>query len=148
MRRQIAVLVAGACLLLGCGSEPATPAVAASPPSRQLPEASELALMMRTLWTDSQAIHRSIQTGEPFDAEAYAASLETMHTLTPTDAGVLTPEFRSMAHEQTARARQLAGELSQDELTGRFNEVVGSCVRCHKRYCPGPIARIEQLRID
>ncbi len=41
-------------------------------------------------------------------------------------------------------------ELTEASSSGQkdiYNGLIGSCVACHKNYCPGPIKRIEKLHL-
>jgi len=63
---------------------------------------------------------------------------------TPTDSNVVTPDFLRRASDYH-KAFERVGRAPTPE---HFNAVVAQCVQCHESNCPGPIKRINRLRIE
>jgi hypothetical protein len=105
---------------------------------------SELALLMRKMFLDADSIKQLITTQEGVIADEFIAELEKVHTATPTDADVKTPEFKAYNDLLINEAKALKD--ADNKIEG-FNNLVKRCIDCHKVYCPGPIVRINKLNI-
>ncbi|MFM8960252.1 MAG: hypothetical protein ACKOKH_08325 [Bacteroidota bacterium] len=63
---------------------------------------------------------------------------------TPTDSNVVTPDFLRRASDYHKAFEKVGREPTPEH----FNAVVAQCVQCHESNCPGPIKRINRLRIE
>lgn len=108
-------------------------------------EDSELALLMRKMYNDADSIKKLIVNEEGNISKAYIDDLERIHTATPTDTDVKTPEFTAY----TDLMINEANALFNDETNKKegFNQLVNRCVECHQSFCPGPIKKINKLKI-
>jgi hypothetical protein len=107
---------------------------------------SELALLMRKMHADADSIKQLIVTNEGTISKEYIAALEKIHTAIPTDANVKTPEFKAYTELMVNEANALFSN-EQNKKEG-FNNLVDKCVQCHQSFCPGPIKKINKLRIN
>lgn len=106
---------------------------------------SELALLMRKMYNDADSIKQFIVNDEGNISKEYIDALERIHTATPTDADVKTPEFKAYTELMVNEANALfSSETNKKE---GFNNLVNKCVECHQSFCPGPIKKINKLRI-
>lgn len=106
---------------------------------------SELALLMRKMFEEGEGIKNLIVNSEGNISEAYIKELERIHTATPTDADVKTPEFEAYTKLMIEEANTLFNNDS-NRVKG-FNNLVNRCIDCHQSFCPGPIKRIKKLTI-
>lgn len=106
---------------------------------------SELALLMRKMFEEGEDIKKLITNNEGNITEEYIAELERIHTATPTDADVKTPEFEAYTKLMIDEANLLFSNDS-NRVQG-FNNLVNRCINCHQSFCPGPIKRIKKLTI-
>lgn len=107
---------------------------------------SELALLMRKMYNDADSIKQLITNNEGNITQEYIAELERIHTATPTDAEVKTPEFEAYTKLMIEEANALfSNETNKAE---GFNNLVNRCVDCHQSFCPGPIKKINKLIIQ
>lgn len=106
---------------------------------------SELALLMRKMFEDGEDIKALITNNEGNITEEYIQELERIHTATPTDADVKTPEFEAYTKLMIEEANVLFG--SDSNRVQGFNNLVNRCINCHQSFCPGPIKRIKKLTI-
>jgi hypothetical protein len=106
---------------------------------------SELALLMRKMFEEGEDIKELITNNEGNITEEYIAELERIHTATPTDADVKTPEFEAYTKLMIEEANLLFSNDS-NRVQG-FNNLVNRCINCHQSFCPGPIKRIKKLTI-
>ncbi len=106
---------------------------------------SELALLMRKMYNDADSIKQLIVNDEGNISKEYIDALERIHTATPTDAEVKTPEFKAYTELMVNEANALfSSETNKKE---GFNNLVNKCVECHQSFCPGPIKKINKLKI-
>jgi cytochrome c556 len=114
-------------------------------PARQDDEASELALLMRQMYTDSEQIRAAVLLKQlPAD---FREKFKAIHTATPTDAGVRDANFKVLSEAfLTQLDKVYAGKAGKNQVEN-FNKMVNTCVACHSSYCPGPIGRIKKLTI-
>lgn len=107
---------------------------------------SELALLMRKMYDDADAIKTLITNNEGNITQEYITELERIHTATPTDANVKTPEFEAYTKLMIEQANNLFS--SETNRAEGFNNLVNRCVECHQSFCPGPIKKIKKLTIN
>lgn len=106
---------------------------------------SELALLMRQLYLDTDSIKQLIVNDEGNISDEFIVELNRIHTAVPTDPEVKTDEFKAYNELMINQANALK------ETTGNkkelFNQFVARCIDCHQVVCPGPIKRIKKLVI-
>ncbi|MGE0562168.1 MAG: hypothetical protein AB7O47_10150 [Flavobacteriales bacterium] len=107
---------------------------------------SELALLMRKMYDDADAIKTLITNNEGNITQEYINELERIHTATPTEANVKTPEFEAYTKLMIEQANSLFS--SETNRAEGFNSLVNRCVECHQSFCPGPIKKIRKLTIQ
>lgn len=121
----------------------------AAPISVQSPnEDSELALLMRHMWDDVDAMKKAIKSGEV--PEDYRQKFKAIHSAEATDPDTRDAQFEAMS---TAFLSSM-DELYQKQQSGDkelikngYNLMVKACMNCHASYCPGPMVRIRKLYI-
>lgn len=106
---------------------------------------SELALLMRKMYDDAEGIKQLITDNKGNITQEYINELERIHTATPTDANVKTPEFEAYTKLMIEQANTLFS--STENKAEGFNNLVNRCVECHQSFCPGPIKKIRKLTI-
>lgn len=106
---------------------------------------SELALLMRKLFYDTDSLRQSILADDFVIHGNFIQQLEQIHSAIPTDSTVKTPAFESFNNALINQANRL--QTAEDKVDV-FNKLVNSCIDCHQTVCPGPIKRIKQLIIN
>ena len=105
---------------------------------------SELALLMRSMYDDGMAMKLAIKNG---DAPKSHIDISELYTSEPTVTGKSdTPEYKAFALAYEAAFKDL-GEANEDQKTQAYRTLVNSCITCHKTVCPGPIVRIEKMKL-
>jgi hypothetical protein len=109
---------------------------------RQDDEASELARLMRQMYTDSEQIKTAVlERRLPAD---FREKFRAIHTATPTDPAVRDKNFAAFSKNfLKSLDRVYVGKNQVDN----FNKMVNNCLACHASYCPGPMNRIKKLTI-
>ncbi|WP_157466116.1 hypothetical protein [Belliella baltica] len=104
-----------------------------------------LALLMREMFLDMEEIRISVEEGKAIST--YIEKHKKLLTAKPTDIGVKTETFQTMGIAYLASLKQL--ETSNEELLSEnYKSLVNSCLACHNNFCPGPVKRINLLKLD
>ena len=103
---------------------------------------SELQVTMRVMYDHFAEIKQAIQAGRDI---AEVEVFEQILTDKPTESGKNRTEiYREMADNYIKAARQLQDK--QDATS--YEQVVMTCMLCHKQVCPGPMVKIKQLYLQ
>jgi len=106
---------------------------------------SELALLMRQLFYDADSLKQSIINDKGNVSDEFISELERIHSAIPTDPEVKTAEFIAFNDLMINEAKEL--QAATDNKAEAFNQFVNRCINCHQVVCPGPIKRINKLKI-
>lgn len=104
---------------------------------------SELALLMRDMFTGSDSLKTRVLNGNPLTG---LKKYDDIHSAIPTDPKVTGSVFNSFATAYIGSIKQL--EASDSTAIFNFNRMVDQCMNCHTEFCPGPKKRIKQLYIE
>jgi len=105
---------------------------------------SELALLMRSMYDSAASVKELIKQGKL--PEKFPSAFLKIHTAKPTDSTVRTIEFTAFATDYINGLTTLHSS-SKEKLTSNYNILVQKCVNCHQAVCPGPIQRINKLKL-
>jgi hypothetical protein len=106
-------------------------------------KSSELAVLMRKMAAHNDTMKAEVLAGKlttPFPDE-----FRKILTATPTDSTVKGESFDLFAQGYLVNLEIL--HASQDDLKAHYNAVVNTCVTCHESSCPGPLVRINKMKI-
>jgi hypothetical protein len=123
---------------IGCEQQPKTKSNKPINPNGD----SELALLMRNMFSESDSLKQLILVGKSLSG---LKRFEDIHTAIATDPTVLGPVFDSFSDAYIDAIRQLESSDSASVL--KFNNMVTQCMNCHSQFCPGQKKRIRQLYI-
>ncbi len=139
-RRASTFLVASALFLAFCG-EPVADAPQPKLAPLQPNTNSELAQAMRKL--DGELVALLADAARTGDWKGAQISRLQLVGMTPTDSTMLVPGFQgfAMAFDQHVSAFNAAPSVDT------YTDVVNGCLSCHRRACPGPVARIEKRKL-
>ena len=110
----------------------------------ELYEATELALLMRKMWEENMELKQKVANGGQVDS--FPKSYYTIHTAKATNPDEINEIYHSFADMYLNSLDELA-DPSKEGKTIAFNNMVKTCVACHKEYCQGPIPKIKKLYI-
>jgi len=103
---------------------------------------SEMALLMRDMFSELEDIKEKIQQGE--DISTKQLDFELIHKQTPTDESFLKEGLESMS-----KAYAYSVETFNEEPSSKnFSSIVNNCMSCHTMLCPGPLERIDNLTLE
>ena len=105
-------------------------------------DTSEMALLMRDMFSQLEMVKHKILIGEDISKEQF--DFELIHKQTPTDETFLKDGLESMS---TAYAYSV-NSFNEEPSLKTFSSIVSSCMSCHTMLCPGPLERIDNLVIE
>lgn len=104
---------------------------------------SELALLMRDMFTESDSLRQLVANGQQLSG---LRKYQEIHAAIPTDSTVKGPVFDAFAVAYIEAIRNL--ETQDSSTVFNFNRMVDQCMNCHTEFCPGPKKRIQKLYIQ
>ena len=104
---------------------------------------SELAITMRNIHFEANKIGRALEAGEEVNLDSLKILAVKLSTSIPTDSNVLDEAYYSFS----SRLESHVNKMESEEAVVEFNSMVKTCVACHKNTCPGPIKKIQALKI-
>jgi len=135
--RILSILLITALAVTSCGKK-------AKESKPEMYQDSELAKLMRTMYSEHEGIKELIQKGEvPAD---FPESYKKMMSSEATPNMDIGEPFKAFASQYHTDMDSLKSSDSLN-LVSNHNRVVQSCVTCHEQHCSGPIAKIEKLYI-
>jgi hypothetical protein len=101
---------------------------------------------MRHLEKQAQAWRDTVANGGTVALQPEV--LDSLFTATPTDGKIKDSVlFTNLGNLFKQDVMKLSTSAPQD-LSSHYNLMVTACVNCHRNFCPGPIKRIEKLRLS
>lgn len=127
-------------LFLSCQSEKETKVIKSS----NTYEPSEMASLMLKMYDKNAENKQLILNGK--QPKEFPKDFANIHTAELTDPADRTAAFKGFSKYYLSTLNQLF-DNSEVSLTVKHNNIVNSCITCHKTTCVGPIPRIEKLYI-
>lgn len=109
------------------------------------PADSELTLYMRHLETKVKAWRDSVAQGST--VAYHPELLDTMFTAIPTDGKIGDSVLFASLGNMFKQEVQALSTANPQDMSNHYNLMVTACINCHRNFCPGPIKRIEKLRL-
>lgn len=106
---------------------------------------SELAIVMRNLHYEADIVRAAIEKGEEADFTKLKELSDRLTTSVPTDSNVLDEDYYMMSGLVQSKVNEI---LESSDPAIEFDGLVSTCITCHRSTCPGPIGKIEKLRIN
>ena len=108
------------------------------------PKVAPMAVAMRAMLLQAEAMRAYLISDSALSSPPPAWAPMPFEKQTPTDSNVVTPDFLRRASDY----HKAFDRVGREPTPEHFNAVVAQCVQCHESNCPGPIKRINRLRID
>lgn len=108
-------------------------------------EASEMTLLMRSMYDSNEAIKKDILTGNT--PEEFPKDYLNIFTAKLTDDKPYNDTFIAYSKVYIDNVRAIYDTTSVVPLEKRYNNAINSCISCHTTECVGPIPRIKKLLI-
>ncbi len=105
--------------------------------------AKPMAMMMRAIYDQSAEMRQWVEAGKALDSTHFR--FLDFHQLEPTDSTVLVDVFYKHNQDFKAAFEDLVRAAEADKE--KYNTLLTKCVNCHEDFCPGPIKRINKLKL-
>lgn len=105
---------------------------------------SELALLMRDMYEESEKIKKQLQNGENISTKALYSNMLTVEATEPDKQA--SELYQHMSADFIRRWESLKTE--HEGISDTYTSMVQSCMNCHAAMCPGPMVRIKNLYLD
>tara|TARA_B100000497_G_C7677919_1_gene409798 strand:+ start:180 stop:590 length:411 start_codon:yes stop_codon:yes gene_type:complete len=126
------------CLFAACQQVDKTKTITVIDPNNT----SEMALLMREMFSELEGIKEKIQKGEDISSEQL--DFELIHNQTPTDEGFLKEGIKSRSNAYAYSVNF----FNEEPNSKNFSSIVNNCMSCHTMMCPGPLERIDNLILE
>jgi hypothetical protein len=106
---------------------------------------SELALFMRSMFDDLAAMKEQVANGDSVLIELDHEKILSAHATEPEKAN--SPEYKAFADGYL----NIIDALNSAEASERvvlYENLIENCISCHQVLCPGPIVKINRLKLD
>jgi hypothetical protein len=137
-----ALLLLFAVILVNCNDQPAPPTKQKLNPN----EESELALLMRDM--ASRLDSEKIRVNQGLLPGTYPIAFDKIKSAVPTTTKELGTDFINYADLYLKRLNEYHSTNEITLVKERYNNLVQSCAGCHQVECPGPLKRIEKMKIN
>lgn len=108
-------------------------------------QASEMTLMMRSMYTSHEEIKKNILEG--VSPKEFPSEYLNIYTAKLTDNKPQSEIFKSFSKIFIENEKDIYNAASKIPVKERFNIAVNTCISCHTTECVGPIPRIKKLLI-
>jgi len=105
---------------------------------------SELALLMREMFDDGKRIRQSVLEG---DRPVLVKKFKEIHTAEATEPEKAASEAYKMYADAYLNALEMLESSDEENLASSYGAMIQSCVNCHQQMCPGPLVRINKLKL-
>ena len=106
-------------------------------------KSSELAILMRKMASHAEKTKGEVLAGKL--TSTFPEEFRKIFTAIPTDSLIKGNHFDEYA---TGYLKNLEALYSgNQDLDAHYNSLVNSCTSCHENTCPGPLVRINKLKI-
>ncbi|MFM1884635.1 MAG: hypothetical protein RL168_819 [Bacteroidota bacterium] len=140
-------------VVVGCQS-PAQEEAAVEVPRSGLYQASELATTMRDMAKDMESLRVKADEGTLTveEVEGLMQTHQSMATDAPTKPADIKPSFAGYSEAYLTQLEELRTSIEQqasrEDRLAAFNAAISTCVSCHQEHCPGPISRIQKIKVQ
>ncbi|MCB0510561.1 MAG: hypothetical protein H6579_01320 [Chitinophagales bacterium] len=108
-------------------------------------EDAELALLMRSMYSQNEAWRQAILE-QKFETN-FPTDFYGIYTVEATDSNVRTEQFVSLTDAYLASVKDLIESEKSKKQVKKFNLSIDQCIACHNVFCQGPIDKIKKLYI-
>jgi len=107
-------------------------------------KSSELAILMRHMATHAEQAKKEVLAGQL--RSSFPSEFKKIHTAVPTDDHIKGDAFDGFADGYLKNLELLY--TPGENLLTKYNAVINTCIGCHESSCPGPLVRINKMKIE
>ena len=101
-----------------------------------------MAQLMRDMTLKLESIKTAIENKEVLDENQLDFAL--IHNQKATDSSFVKPHIKPMS-ENFAYA---IDQFNKEPSSRNYSTIINNCLNCHQLSCPGPVVRINQLKLN
>jgi hypothetical protein len=105
---------------------------------------SELSLLMRDMVKNSETLRIQVQNGKL--EGTFPEAFFKIYTAKPTDSDTKKESFKVYADNYLSSLKKLY-DSPKEELNENYNSLINACASCHSEHCPGPMRKINKLKL-
>lgn len=106
---------------------------------------SALSKLMREMTSDMKKVRAAAISGKSFTK--WGKSYDRILTAKPSADSKKGEYFEDYAKTFLAQVERTKTANEQATIIPDYNLLVGTCIHCHEKYCPGPITMLRKLTI-
>lgn len=103
---------------------------------------SEMAQLMRDMTLKLEEIKTAIENNEVLNENQLDFAL--IHNQKATDSSFVKPHIKPMSESFAYAIEQFNNEPN----SSNYSTIINNCLSCHQLSCPGPVVRINQLKLN
>lgn len=120
------------------------PEAGAAAPVAAQDDASELAILMRTMANHTDSVKASLKRGGKLPPRP---DVSRLLTATPTEGMHIDPITYPTFSADYVKKLEALYKAPKKERPKAYNALVQSCANCHGVHCPGPLMRIKKMYV-
>jgi hypothetical protein len=105
---------------------------------------SDLSKLMRLMTSDAKKLREKVQQGDKIPM--FYKKYKRIYTAKASADGKKGSEFDGLAAAFLINCERLQN-ADNASRKGAYNAMVIACIRCHEKYCPGPINMLKKLQL-
>ena len=103
---------------------------------------SDLSKLMRTMTSDAKKLREKVQKGDKIPM--FYKKYKRIYTASPSSDNKKGDEFDALARAFLTNCEHLHSSDDENRKLA-YNAMVTSCIRCHEKYCPGPLSMLKRM---
>ncbi len=103
---------------------------------------SDLSKLMRTMTSDAKKLREKVQKGDKIPM--FYKKYKRIYTASPSSDNKKGDEFDALARAFLTNCERLHSSDYENRKLA-YNAMVTSCIRCHEKYCPGPLSMLKRM---
>jgi cytochrome c553 len=103
---------------------------------------SDLSKLMRTMTSDAKKLREKVQKGDKIPM--FYKKYKRIYTVSPSSDNKKGDEFDALARAFLTNCERLHSSDDENRKLA-YNAMVTACIRCHEKYCPGPLSMLKRM---
>jgi hypothetical protein len=103
---------------------------------------SDLSKLMRTMTSDAKKLREKVQKGD--EIPMFYKKYKRIYTASPSSDNKKGDEFDALATAFLTNCERLHSSDDENRKLA-YNAMVTACIRCHEKYCPGPLSMLKRM---
>jgi cytochrome c553 len=103
---------------------------------------SDLSKLMRTMTSDAKKLREKVQKGDKIPM--FYKKYKRIYSAAVSSDSKKGDEFEALATAFLTNCERLhRADANNQKLA--YNSLVTACIRCHEKYCPGPLSMLKRM---